>query len=106
METTLEHGERSSGRPAHLTQARQATHTVTGMHHQANTPALTPALSEHCAAACPATPTLPPRAASCQRYIFIKLTYHDHTPDPYEPPYFHGVAEEGIGHFHRRPFSM
>lgn len=61
--------------------------------------------------------TVPPRAlpphpapthpaASCQRYIFIKLTYHDHTPDAYEPPYFHGVAEEGIGHFHRRPFSM
>lgn len=43
---------------------------------------------------------------SCQRYLFIKLTYHDHTPDDYEPPHFHGVTEETIGHFRRPPFSM
>jgi hypothetical protein len=41
-----------------------------------------------------------------QRYLFIKLTYHNHTPDEYEPPYFHAVREDGIGHFSRRPFSM
>eukprot|EP00775_Hariotina_reticulata_P004406 gene4406-4659_t len=42
-----------------------------------------------------------------ERYLFIKLTYHDHTPDEYEPPEFHGVAEEdAIGHFERKPFSM
>eukprot|EP00879_Flechtneria_rotunda_P028156 GHRR01030236.1.p1 GENE.GHRR01030236.1~~GHRR01030236.1.p1 ORF type:complete len:229 (+),score=85.29 GHRR01030236.1:665-1351(+) len=41
-----------------------------------------------------------------ERYLFIKLTYHDHTPNEYEPPHFHAVAEEGIGHFSRRPFSM
>jgi hypothetical protein len=41
-----------------------------------------------------------------QRYLFIKLTYHDHTPEEYEPPYFHAVREDGIGHFSRRPFSM
>jgi hypothetical protein len=43
---------------------------------------------------------------STQRYLFIKLTYHDATPPDYEPPFFHEVAEEGIGHFPRRPFSM
>ncbi|KAF8060066.1 PAIR2 [Scenedesmus sp. PABB004] len=41
-----------------------------------------------------------------ERFLFIKLTYHDHTPDSYEPPNFHAVAEDGIGHFARRPFAM
>jgi hypothetical protein len=41
-----------------------------------------------------------------QRYLFIKLTYHDHAPQEYEPPFFHGVKEEGMGFFDRRPFSM
>lgn len=40
------------------------------------------------------------------RYLFMKLTYHDHTPDDYEPPYFVPVDEKGIGHFARRPFTM
>lgn len=51
-----------------------------------------------------------PRALSLthplQRFLFIKLTYHDHTPSDYEPPHFHAVTEDGIGHFPRRPFAM
>lgn len=30
----------------------------------------------------------------------MKLTYQDHTPDEYEPPYFVPVDESGVGHFH------
>ncbi|KAG2431756.1 hypothetical protein HXX76_009252 [Chlamydomonas incerta] len=41
-----------------------------------------------------------------ERYLFMKLTYQDHTPDEYEPPYFVPVDESGVGHFHRSPFSM
>jgi hypothetical protein len=29
----------------------------------------------------------------------MKLTYQDHTPDEYEPPYFVPVDESGVGHF-------
>jgi hypothetical protein len=41
-----------------------------------------------------------------ERFIFMKLTYHDHTPDEYEPPFFNPAATNGIGHFSRKPFSM
>ncbi|KXZ44956.1 hypothetical protein GPECTOR_60g733 [Gonium pectorale] len=41
-----------------------------------------------------------------ERYLFMKLTYQDHTPDEYEPPYFVPVDESGVGHFKRSPFSM
>lgn len=34
-----------------------------------------------------------------QRFLFMKLTYHDHTPMDYEPPLFVPVDEKGIGHF-------
>ncbi len=34
-----------------------------------------------------------------QRYLFMKLTYQDHTPEEYEPPYFVPVDESGVGHF-------
>ncbi|GLC76354.1 hypothetical protein PLESTF_001770500 [Pleodorina starrii] len=41
-----------------------------------------------------------------ERFLFMKLTYQDHTPDEYEPPYFVPVDESGIGHFKRAPFAM
>lgn len=41
-----------------------------------------------------------------QRYLFMKLTYHEDTPDEYEPPHFKAITEEGLGHFARKPFSM
>lgn len=34
-----------------------------------------------------------------QRFLFMKLTYHDHTPMDYEPPLFVPVDDNGIGHF-------
>ena len=35
-------------------------------------------------------PVSPVMAATnaLQRYIFMKMTYYDNTPDDYEPPYF------------------
>ena len=36
----------------------------------------------------------------------MKLTYHENTPEEYEPPHFKPIAEEGLGHFARKPFSM
>jgi hypothetical protein len=37
----------------------------------------------------------------------MKLTYHDHCPDGYEPPFFMGVdSETAGGHFARKPFTM
>ncbi|KAL3147735.1 hypothetical protein ABBQ32_002477 [Trebouxia sp. C0010 RCD-2024] len=41
-----------------------------------------------------------------ERYLFMKLTYHEDTPDEYEPPHFKPITEEGLGHFARKPFSM
>ena len=35
----------------------------------------------------------------------MKLTYHDHVPEDYEPPGFR-AEREGGGHFSRTPFSM
>ena len=36
----------------------------------------------------------------------MKLIYHDHTPDDYEPPCFVVADESIVGHFSRKPFSM
>ncbi|DBA83197.1 TPA: HORMA domain-containing protein [Trebouxia sp. C0005] len=36
----------------------------------------------------------------------MKLTYHEDTPEDYEPPHFKPITEEGLGHFARKPFSM
>ena len=41
-----------------------------------------------------------------QRYLFMKLTYHEDTPEDYEPPHFKPITEEGLGRFARKPFSM
>ncbi|MEW5297667.1 MAG: hypothetical protein WDW36_000861 [Sanguina aurantia] len=41
-----------------------------------------------------------------ERYQFMKMTYHDHTPAEYEPPYFVPAEHDGVGHFPREPFSM
>ncbi|KAL0032517.1 hypothetical protein WJX77_004843 [Trebouxia sp. C0004] len=41
-----------------------------------------------------------------ERYLFMKLTYHENTPEDYEPPHFKPITEEGLGHFARKPFSM
>jgi hypothetical protein len=41
-----------------------------------------------------------------QRYIFMKLTYQDHTPEDYEPPCFLPLPEHNIASFKRKPFSM
>jgi len=42
-----------------------------------------------------------------QRYLFMKLMYHDTAPESYDPPYFKSLPEDqGIGHFSRKPFSM
>lgn len=29
----------------------------------------------------------------------MKLTYHEHTPDDYDPPFFVPVEESAVGHF-------
>ncbi|KAA6416742.1 MAG: asynapsis 1, partial [Trebouxia sp. A1-2] len=41
-----------------------------------------------------------------ERYLFMKLTYHEDTPEDYEPPHFKPITEEGLGHFARKPFSI
>ena len=42
-----------------------------------------------------------------QRYLFMKLMYHDTAPESYDPPYFKSLPEDqGVGHFGRKPFSM
>jgi hypothetical protein len=41
-----------------------------------------------------------------QRYLFMKCTYHDHTPEEYEPPFFAAADNDAIGHFNSKPFSM
>jgi hypothetical protein len=50
------------------------------------------------------TPT--PGGLMLQRYIFMKLTYQDHTPEDYEPPCFLPLPENNIASFKRKPFSM
>ena len=42
--------------------------------------------------------------APLQRYIFMKLLYHDTTPEAYEPPGFKG--HDCVAHFPRQPFAM
>ncbi|PSC71156.1 homologous pairing [Micractinium conductrix] len=41
-----------------------------------------------------------------ERYLFIKLTYTDDTPEDYEPPMFAPAADGGVGCFSRMPFVM
>ncbi|KAF5836577.1 HORMA domain-containing protein [Dunaliella salina] len=42
-----------------------------------------------------------------QRYLFMKLMYHENAPENYDPPFFKSLPEsEGVGHFSRKPFSM
>ncbi|CAK0773434.1 hypothetical protein CVIRNUC_004065 [Coccomyxa viridis] len=41
-----------------------------------------------------------------ERYIFMKLTYTEATPDDYEPPFFRHIEDDGTGRFSTRPFSM
>lgn len=43
---------------------------------------------------------------SLQRYLFMKLTYYDSTPDDYEPPFFEAAGDRAIGAFTRKPFTM
>ena len=39
-----------------------------------------------------------------QRYIFMKMLYHENTPETYEPPGF--KDHDCVAHFPRRPFAM
>ncbi|GFH18328.1 HORMA domain-containing protein, partial [Haematococcus lacustris] len=47
-----------------------------------------------------------------ERFLFMRLTYHDNTPEEYEPPFFvpvEGAGEQGSGwggYFARKPFTM
>jgi hypothetical protein len=43
-----------------------------------------------------------------QRYLSCKLTYHDHTPDEYEPPHFTPMDPSllATARFQRKPFAM
>jgi hypothetical protein len=41
-----------------------------------------------------------------QRYLFMKLTYHEACPEDYEPPFFQAADEQSLGYFGRKPFSM
>jgi len=42
-----------------------------------------------------------------QRYLFMKIMYHDHAPESYDPPYFKSLeGDKGVGHFNKKPFSM
>ncbi|EFN50707.1 hypothetical protein CHLNCDRAFT_142584 [Chlorella variabilis] len=41
-----------------------------------------------------------------ERYLFMKLTYTDDTPDEYEPPMFGPAPDGGVGCFSRMPFVM
>lgn len=50
---------------------------------------------------------LPPHPPWLQRFLFMKLMYHDHAPEEYEPPFFVGLEDGGgAGHFSRKPFTM
>jgi hypothetical protein len=41
-----------------------------------------------------------------ERFLFMKLTYTDDTPDEYEPPMFGPAPDGGVGCFSRMPFVM
>lgn len=41
-----------------------------------------------------------------ERYLFMKLSYTDATPDGYEPPYFQPAQHRAVGYFPRKPFHM
>ncbi|GMH35357.1 hypothetical protein BSKO_03225 [Bryopsis sp. KO-2023] len=41
-----------------------------------------------------------------ERFLFMKLMYHDHTPDDYEPPHFVPYPAEKKGRFKHKPFTM
>lgn len=48
--------------------------------------------------------TAPPRHPP-QRYLFMKLLYHDHVPADYEPPHFH-AAPDTQAHFVSTPLQL
>ena len=57
----------------------------------------------------PAPLLLPPPPSlqvPSERYLFMKLTYTDETPDEYEPPMFGPAPDGGVGCFSRMPFVM
>lgn len=60
------------------------------------------------AATCPPACTLPnaTHQVPSERYLFMKLTYTDDTPDEFEPPMFAPAADGGVGCFARMPFTM
>lgn len=41
-----------------------------------------------------------------ERYLFMKMTYTDDTPEEYEPPMFGPAPDGGVGCFSRMPFIM
>lgn len=50
---------------------------------------------------CTTLEPLPP-----ERYIFMKLTYTDDTPEDYEPAGFRKYENADADHFRNRPFMM
>ena len=61
----------------------------------------------HTAAPPTLTPAWPlPVQVPAERYLFMKLTYTDDTPDEYEPPMFGPAPDGGVGCFSRMPFVM
>ena len=48
----------------------------------------------------------PPPQVPDERFLFMKLTYTDDTPDEYEPPMFCPAPDGGVGCFARMPFVM
>eukprot|EP00887_Chlorella_sp_A99_P006518 scaffold3.g6518.t1 len=55
------------------------------------------------------SPPSPTHQVPEERALFMKLTYYDHTPEDYEPPYFRQAGEAGdsaVAVFARNPFSM
>ena len=41
-----------------------------------------------------------------QRYLFMKLSYTEDTPEDYEPPYFQAEGDRQPAYFTHKPFSM
>ena len=43
---------------------------------------------------------------SPQRFVYMKLDYHDNCPAEYEPPGFRPMDNANAVHFSRKPFYM